>query len=130
MAMLDISPLKPLKRCQTREAADKCVDDYWSWAAKNFDANDMLYSINASRNYDPSKGLEKIQVPLTAIDFADDALYPPDLNVLPGEIKRVPKGTFVLLPASTSTRGEGTHMLAGLWSSYLAALLDRSQPKE
>ena len=130
MVMLDVTPLKVLKQCPTRDTADKCVEDYWLWAAKNFDANDMLYSIGASRNYDPSKDLEKIQVPLTAIDFADDALYPPDLNVLPAQIKRVPKGTFVLLPASAATRGEGTDMLAAVWSKYLGELLDRSQPKE
>jgi homoserine O-acetyltransferase/O-succinyltransferase len=128
MVMLDITPLKVLKQCQSRDAADKCTEDYWSWAAKNFDANDLLYAINASRNYDPSADLEKIHVPLTAIDSADDALYPPDVNVLPTQIKRVQKGKFVMLPASRFTRGEGTDMLAALWSNYLAELLDRSQP--
>jgi len=128
MVMLDITPLKVLKQCQSRDAADKCTEEYWSWAAKNFDANDLLYAISASRNYDPSADLEKIRVPLTAIDSADDALYPPDVNVLPTQIKRVQKGKFVMLPASNSTRGEGTDMLAALWSNYLAELLDRSQP--
>jgi len=107
MLMLDETPLKVLKQCPTRDAADQCVEDYWAWAAKNFDANNMLYSINASRNYDPSRDLEKIQVPLTAVDSADDALYPPEMNVLPKEIKRVPKGNFVMIPASDVTRGEG-----------------------
>jgi homoserine O-acetyltransferase/O-succinyltransferase len=130
MVMLDITPLKVLKQCPTRDAADECVEQYWSWAGKNFDANDMLYAVSASRNYDPSKDLEKIEVPLTAVDSADDALYPPDVNVLPTEIKRLPKGEFVLIPASNATRGEGTDMLAALWSKYLAELLDRSQPKE
>jgi homoserine O-acetyltransferase len=107
MLMLDETPLKVLKQCPTRDATDQCVEDYWAGAAKNFDANNMLYSINASRNYDPSRDLEKIQVPLTAVDSADDALYPPEMNVLPKEIKRVPKGNFVMIPASDVTRGEG-----------------------
>ena len=128
MLMLDETPLKVLKQCPTRDAADQCVEDYWAWAAKNYDANNMLYSVNASRNYDPSADLGKIHVPLTAIDSADDALYPPDVNVLPTQIKRVQKGKFVMLPASRFTRGEGTDMLAVLWSNYLAELLDRSQP--
>ena len=33
-------------------------------------------------DYDPSKDLEKIRARLLAINFADDALNPPELGVL------------------------------------------------
>ena len=32
----------------------------------DLDANDLLYQVNASRDYDPSAGLEKIKAPLAA----------------------------------------------------------------
>ena len=37
------------------------------------DANDLLFALDASRDYDPSPRLEKIQAPLLARNFADDA---------------------------------------------------------
>jgi homoserine O-acetyltransferase/O-succinyltransferase len=127
MLLMDITPFKVLKQCPTPDAAEKCVEDYWSWAKNAWDANDTLYATASSRNYDPSAGLEKITVPLTTVDAADDLFYPPELNVLPKEIQRLPQGKFVSLPASSATRGEGTYMLAALWSKYLAELLDRSK---
>ena len=78
---------------------------------KTWDANDFLYQFNSSRNYDPSGSLEKITVPVMAINSADDFINPPELDIMPKEIKRLPKGKFVLLPISEATRGHGTHTL-------------------
>ena len=93
----------------------------------DLDANDLLYQVNASRDYDPSSGLEKIKAPLTQVNSADDFINPPELGIAEREIKRVKNGRFVLLPASDQTHGHGTHTWAALWQQYLAQLLEASK---
>jgi homoserine O-acetyltransferase len=90
------------------------------------DANDVLYQIGASWDYDPGPGLERIQAPLTAVNSADDLINPPELGILEREIKRVPKGEAVVIPLGPDTRGHGSHTIAALWSTHLAKLLERS----
>ena len=108
---------------KTDEALDKFVADY----LKTGDANDMLYALEASRDYDPGPGLEKIRAPLVAVNFADDLINPPELGILEREIKRVPKGRAVVLPLSDKTRGHGSHTNALLWKAELEALLKQSE---
>ena len=91
------------------------------------DANDALYAISSSRNYDPSPNLERIQVPVMFINSADDFINPPELGIAEREIKRVPKGKFIDLPISDKTHGHGTHTDAAVWQQYLKELLDESQ---
>jgi homoserine O-acetyltransferase len=107
---------------KTDEVFDKFVADY----LKTGDANDMLYALEASRDYDPGPGLEKIRAPLVAINFADDLINPPELGILEREIKRVPKGHAVTLPMSDKTRGHGSHTIAALWKDELERLLKES----
>jgi len=90
------------------------------------DANDMLYAVNASRNYDPSPRLETIQVPVMFVNSADDFINPPELGIAEREIKRVKKGKFVLIPASEQTHGHGTHTWAAIWQEYLEELLEET----
>ena len=107
---------------KTDEVLDKFVGDY----LKTGDANDMLYAIEASRDYDPGPGLEKIRAPLLAINFADDLINPPELGILEREIKRVAKGRALTLPFSEQTRGHGSHTNAVLWKDELERLLKES----
>jgi homoserine O-acetyltransferase/O-succinyltransferase len=90
------------------------------------DANDLIYQVAASRDYDPSKGLEKITAPLTWVNSGDDFINPPELGIAQREAKRLKTGKFVLIPASPRTHGHGTHTWAALWQDQLAALLARS----
>ena len=110
----------------TDEALNKFVDDYM----KTGDANDVLYAVEASRDYDPGPNLEKIRAPLLAINSADDLINPPELGILEREIKRVPKGRAVIIPFSDKTRGHGSHTVAELWKNELARLLKESEPPE
>jgi homoserine O-acetyltransferase len=91
------------------------------------DANDVLYQISASWDYDPGPGLEQIRAPLLAINSADDLINPPELGILEREIKRVPRGEALVIPLSPATRGHGTHTMAALWKEQLVKLLGRSQ---
>jgi homoserine O-acetyltransferase len=120
------SPLQWQKAAPTRDAADKFFDQTVESYVRQFDANDMLYQFDASRNYNPTPALEKIRAPLIAVNSADDQVNPPELGVMEREIKRVPRGRFVLIPISDQTRGHGTHSLPAVWKQYLAELLAQS----
>ena len=104
---------------KTDEALDKFVHEYHQTG----DANDVLYALEASRDYDPGPGLEKIRAPLLAINSADDLINPPELQLLEREIKRVPRGRAMVIPTSEKTRGHGSHTIASLWKEQLLELL-------
>lgn len=121
------APLQMQKNYPTRDDADKYLDAYGKERSAGFDANDYLYNVNASRNYDPSPQLEKIHAPMMYINSADDFINPPELGIAQREIKRVRNGRFVLLPISGQTRGHGTHTWAAVWQQYLKELLEKSK---
>jgi homoserine O-acetyltransferase len=120
------APLSMQKNLPTRDAADKYLDDSITRITSTLDANDLLYAVNASRNYDPSSQLEKIKVPVMFVNSADDFINPPELGIAEREIKRVRAGKFVLIPASDQTHGHGTHTWAIFWQQYLKELLGNS----
>ena len=90
------------------------------------DANDHLYQWESSGDFDPSAGLEKIQATLLAINSADDERNPPELGVLDREIKRVRRGSVLLIPGSAQTAGHGTTGQAKWWKQDLADLLAKA----
>jgi homoserine O-acetyltransferase len=120
------APLLMQKNLPTRDAADKYLDDSVKRISATLDANDLLYAVNASRNYDPSAQLEKIKVPVMFVNSADDFINPPELGIAEREIKRVRNGKFVLIPTSDQTHGHGTHTWAAVWQQYLKELLASS----
>jgi len=119
------APLVMQKSFSTRDAADKYADTLDQRAAA-LDANDLLYQVSASRNYDPSPQLENITVPVMWINSADDFINPPELAIAEKQAPRLKNGTFILLPISDLTHGHGTHTWAVAWQSYLKQLLDKS----
>jgi homoserine O-acetyltransferase/O-succinyltransferase len=121
------APIQMQISLPTREAADEFVQKYIQRQLEDLDANDFLYQVNASRDYDPSAGLEKIKAPLLQINSGDDFINPPELGIAEREIKRIKGGRFVLLQASDQTHGHGTHTWAVVWQQYLAQLLEASK---
>ena len=120
------APLHMQEELPTREAADKYLEDAMKRITPTLDANDFLYAVSASRNYNPAPKLEMIKAQVMYINSADDFINPPELGAAEREIKRVSNGKFALLPASEQTHGHGTHTWAAVWQSYLQELLDRS----
>jgi homoserine O-acetyltransferase len=119
------APLVMQKTLPTRDAADKYADGLDQRAAA-LDANDFLYQVSASRNYDPSSQLEKITAPVMWINSADDFINPPELGIAEKQSERLKNGTFILLPISSLTHGHGTHTWAVAWKPYLQQILDKS----
>jgi homoserine O-acetyltransferase/O-succinyltransferase len=120
------APLPMQKSMPTRDDADKYLDKYFHDRMPGLDANDLLYQVNASRNYDPSPNLEKIMVPVMWMNSADDFINPPELGIAEREAKRLKNGRFILIPASEKTHGHGTHTWAVVWKDQLAELLKQS----
>jgi homoserine O-acetyltransferase/O-succinyltransferase len=124
--LMSSNPVLRQKEAPTLAKTDEVLDKFIADYPKTGDANDMLYALEASRDYDPGPSLEKIRAPLVAVNFADDIINPPELGILEREIKRVPKGRAVTVPASDKTRGHGSHTIATLWKADLEALLKQS----
>lgn len=120
------NPVQRQKETPTLQKTDEALDRYVTAGLKTHDANDVLYALEASRDYDPGPGLPQIKAPLLAINFADDLINPPELGILEKEIKRVAHGKALVIPASERTRGHGTHTMAAVWKTQLGKLLKRT----
>jgi homoserine O-acetyltransferase len=107
--------------------SDAAFDAAVAESVRSTDANDLLYQLEASRDYDPAPGLEKMRAPLVAINFADDIINPPELQILETEIKRVKNGRAIVMPATERTAGHGTHTSAAVWKNYLVELLKQTE---
>jgi len=129
LLIMGSSPLQMQKQAPTRAAAEQYVDSYLARTMANTDANDMIYQVNASRNYDPSPHLDRITVPVMWINSADDYINPPELGIAEKMVTRMPHARFVLIPTSDATRGHGTHTVASVWENYLIELMKESEPK-
>jgi homoserine O-acetyltransferase/O-succinyltransferase len=121
-------PLQWQKEAPTRAAAERFLADRVARMATTLDANDLIYQLDASREYNPAPHLTKIKAQLVAINSADDQVNPPELGILEREIKGVPRGRAIVLPITDQTRGHGTHSLPAIWGSHLKELLEASQP--
>jgi homoserine O-acetyltransferase len=111
----------------TREAAETYYNTRLEADLPRRDANDLIYQLDASRSYDPSRGLEKITIPVTWVNSTDDLINPPDLGIAEPAAKRLKNGRFVLIKATPDTRGHGTHTWAKFWKQELVELLARSE---
>jgi homoserine O-acetyltransferase/O-succinyltransferase len=120
------NPILRQAQMPTLAQSDEVLEASLATAMKTQDANDVLYQVSASWDYDPGPGLEKIRAPLLAVNSADDLINPPELGILEREIQRVPRGEAVVIPLSDATRGHGSHTIANLWKDKLVKLLEKS----
>ena len=127
LALMSGNPTMRQKAGPTLKDADAAFDREVARRLRTMDANDVLYAVEASWDYDPGLALEKIRAPLLAINFADDLINPPELGILEREVKRVPKGHAIVIPASKETVGHGTHTKAAVWKEHLEKLLKETE---
>jgi homoserine O-acetyltransferase len=117
------SPLQLQRSAPSRDAADAQIARLLETRLAVTDANDLLYQVDASRDYDPSTALEHIAAPVLAINSADDFINPPELGLMEHLMPRVQHGRYVLIPISDQTRGHRTHTVAAVWKQYFAPFL-------
>jgi homoserine O-acetyltransferase len=120
---MNSSPLKLQQAAPTREQADALVQKIKEGNLRSLDANDVIYALEASRNYNPAPYLSKIKAVVFAVNSADDEINPPELGIMEREIKKVAKGRYILLPVTDQTSGHGTNSLPLVWNAYLKELL-------
>lgn len=123
LMVMTSSPLQMQKQAPTRQAADQLFDQQVRSNLERYDANDMLYQFDSSRDYNPAPHLSRIKAPLIAVNSADDVVNPPELGLIDAEIRKVPRGRYILIPVSEKTRGHGTHSIPEVWQQHLADLL-------
>jgi len=129
LVMAGTTPLLAQKAYPTRDAADAYLADITAKDLASMDANDFLYQVDSSRNYDPSAKLGLIHAPVMWVNSADDFINPPELGIAEIKVKEIAHATFVLIPTSDQTHGHGTHTWAAVWQDKLAALLKETESK-
>jgi homoserine O-acetyltransferase len=112
----------------TRQAASAFAEERVSAALAKLDANDLIYQIDSSRNYNPWPRLGQIKAPMMWVNSADDFINPRNLPFPALALRRMPNARFRLIPETADSRGHGTHTWAKFWKADLIALLARSEP--
>jgi homoserine O-acetyltransferase/O-succinyltransferase len=121
-ALMTQSVVRIQELAPTREKGDALYQQFVE-RAKKADANNRLYQIESTMDYDPSADLENIKARLLAINFADDAVNPPELGVLEAGVARISGARSVVVPAGPKSQGHYTSMRAALWRTHLADFL-------
>jgi len=121
------APLQMQKNFPTRGAAEAYVDRTLDRLIAHTDANDFLYYVDASRNYNPEPKLGSITAPVLWINSADDFINPPELGIAQKLATRMPHAKFILIPISDATRGHGTHTQAAVWKDDLIEFLRETE---
>jgi len=121
--LMGSAPLVQQRDAPTRDAADSLWERYLAAALPRYDANDVVYAFDASRDYDPSAALGRVRAQVLFINSADDVINPPELGLAERLIAQVPHGRFVLIPISDRTRGHGTHTAAAVWKPWVGPFI-------
>ncbi|WP_158943000.1 alpha/beta fold hydrolase [Granulicella sp. S190] len=123
------APLQMQKNYPTRKQAEAYIDRVLPASIAHTDANNFLYYVNASRNYNPQPKLSTITAPVLWINSADDFINPPELGIAEKLAPTLPNAKFILIPISDATRGHGTHTQAAVWKQYLIDFLAQTAKK-
>jgi homoserine O-acetyltransferase len=121
------APLYYQAEYPTNASASVFAEERARTAMLELDANDLIYQLESSRNYNPWPKLESIKAPVMWINSADDFINPRNFDFPQRAVKRMANARFRLIPESADTRGHGTHTWAKFWKADLSALLARSE---
>ena len=130
VSILQIAGFAPLylqKAYPTREAADAYIVDRVAKDLPTRDANDLIYQVEASRNYNPWPRLERIRAPIAWVNSSDDFINPSEYGIAEDAARRLKTGRYILIRATSDTRGHGTHTWAKFWRQELIDLLARTE---
>jgi homoserine O-acetyltransferase len=96
----------------------KAAEDFMATAAKQnaeLDPNDLLYSLEASQDYNPEPGLAMIKAKVYALNFSDDEFNPAGLGLLQSRMKLVKNGSYFVQTGSPDSFGHLTMAHPSLW---------------
>jgi homoserine O-acetyltransferase len=110
-----------------RDGAGAYAGERVAASLAQIDANDLIYQLDSSRNYDPWPRLEAITAPTSWVNSADDFINPRNFDFPQRAVARMKDARFRLIPESAETRGHGTHTSARFWQQDLIDLLTRTE---
>ena len=93
------------------------------------DANDILYSLESSADYDPLPNLEHIKARVFALNFTDDEFNPDTLQILQTAMPRIKDGRYVVQQGSSQSYGHLTMAHPALWAEHVREFVDWSEGK-
>lgn len=129
LQLAGFAPLYLQKTYPTPDAADTYILERIARDIPNRDANDLIYQLSASYDYDPSSALERMTVPTTWINSSDDFINPADYGIAERAAALLPDTRYVLIKATDETRGHSTHTWAKFWKNELVDLLKRTETR-
>jgi homoserine O-acetyltransferase len=132
VSILQIAGFAPLylqKEYPTRDAAEAYIASRIERDIPTRDANDLIYQLDSSRTYNPWPKLERIRVPITWVNSADDFINPPDYGIAEEAARRMNTVRYILVRATADTRGHSTHTWAKFWRQELIDLLARTEDR-
>jgi homoserine O-acetyltransferase len=132
VSILQIAGFAPLylqKAYSSRDAADAFIVERIARDLPTRDANDLIYQLEASRTYNPWAKLESIRVPMTWVNSADDFINPSEYGIAEDAARRMKTARYILIRATSDTRGHGTHTWAKFWRHDLIDLLARTEAR-
>jgi homoserine O-acetyltransferase len=99
----------------TRENADAFIRGVKEQAA-GLDANDLIYSLESSGDFDAEPGLSRVKTKVLAVNFADDEFYRDSLQTLQRDMRAVRGGRFVVRAVSDGSVGHMSMAEPALWA--------------
>src|SRR5687767_3607564 len=120
------APLHLQRAYPDRASAEAYIVERIDRAVAGLDANDLIYQLKSSRSYDPWPQLDRIRVPMTWVNSADDFINPADYGIAEDAARQVPSLRYILVRATSETRGHSTHTWARFWRQELIDLLART----
>ena len=129
-SLLQVAGCRPAlsaARLSRPRGAETYIDERIARDLPTRDANDLIYQLEASRTYNPRPHLARIVTPMTWVNSGDDFINPPDYGIAEETARQMPGVRYILIRATTETRGHGTHTWARFWRQELIDLLARTE---
>jgi homoserine O-acetyltransferase/O-succinyltransferase len=99
----------------TPESADTFLRNMREQAVA-VDANDLIYALGASGDFDARPGLSRVKAKVLAVNFADDEFYRDSLQTLQRYIHTIPGARFVVRGISDGSVGHLSMARPTLWA--------------
>lgn len=93
------------------------------------DANDLLYSLESSRDFNAEPDLGKITTKVFALNFADDEFYRDSLQVLQRDTPKLKQAQIMVRGLSAGSAGHFTMAHPQLWKDQAADFMSWSNPR-
>jgi homoserine O-acetyltransferase len=99
----------------TPEKADAFLRNMREQAVQG-DANDLIYALEASGDFDTKPGLSRVKAKVLAVNFADDEFYRDSLQTLQRDTRVIPGARVVVRGISEGSAGHLSMTRPALWA--------------